>query len=244
MTRFAPPTLIACPHCEGILHKSQLASFSSRATQYWTDRQNNTPFANVVAPLVRCPLCQNLFWKSEAKEIGNLPWQPSPMSRLSIWYAKLTRDKEKKLAEQDAWNKIPTEFKNAPDCIPSEFADWLEVLQSSAKLSSEREMEARRNFWRTSNDHVRIKTDGQPCRAEPALTEAEANANRLALLQLLEDNASSASTEKAELLRQLGRFDEAVQILQSASQKEHSPLAEKIMQLAKNCDISIRDVQG
>ena len=173
-----------------------------------------------------------------------MPWQPSPMSRLSIWYATLTGDKEKKLAEHDAWNKVPTELKNAPDCIPSEFADWLEILQSSAKLSPEREIVARQNVWRTSNDHVRIKTDGQPCRAEPALTEAEANANRLALLQLLEDYASSASTEKAELLRQLGRFEEAIQILQSASQKEHSPLAAKIIQLATDCDISIRTIQN
>lgn len=162
MTRFAPPTLIACPHCEGILHKSQLASFSSRATQTWTDGKNNTSFANVFTPLVRCPLCQNLFWKIDAKELSNLPWQPSQMSRLSIWYATLTGDKEKKLAEHDAWNKVPTELKNAPDCIPSEFADWLEILQSSAKLSPEREIVARRNVWRTSSDHLRIRTDGQP----------------------------------------------------------------------------------
>jgi hypothetical protein len=165
------------------------------------------------------------------------------MSRLSIWYAKITGDKEKKLAEQIAWNKVPMELKNAPSCIYSEFSDWLEVIQDTSNLTPEREAIARRNVWRASSDHVRNRSDGQPCRTEAVLNDAEATANRLALLHLFENSIPADPTEKAELLRQLGRFDEAILLVESETKKvQQAPLAVKIVQLAKSGDVVLRQV--
>ncbi|MDO9333218.1 MAG: hypothetical protein Q7T57_01680 [Dehalococcoidales bacterium] len=165
------------------------------------------------------------------------------MSKISIWYAKITGDKEGKLAEQDAWNELPMGLKNAPRYIPSELEDWLEVLQDTSNLTPEREATARRIVWRNSNDHNRLRSDGQPWSVEPALCFGEATANRLALLELLENGNPSSPTEKAELLRQLGKFNEAISLVESASHEvQRTPLAVKIVQLAKSGDAIVSEV--
>jgi hypothetical protein len=243
MTRFAPPMAIACPHCDGNLLKSQLASFSSRSIRSWTDGETDIGYDNAFAPLMRCPLCQKCFWKSDARKLGELPLQPRPMSRFEVWYAKLSGDKEGKLAEQEAWNNIPSALRDAPHTDIPDFSDWLELLQDSAKLRPEREVIVRRKVWRTSNDHLRLRSDGLPCRPVPALTENEATENRLALLTLHENGSTTNPTERAELLRQLGRFNEAIQVLKSAAEEERkTPLAIKIKSLAKSGDVVVREV--
>lgn len=243
MTRFAPPTAIACPHCDGHLLKCQLASFSSRSMRSWTDGSTNIGYDNVFAPLMRCPLCQKSLWKSDARELGDLPIQPRPMGRFASWHAKLSGDKERKLAEQEAWNNFPSALRDAPHTDIPDFSDWLELLQDSAKLRPEREVIARRKVWRTSSDHVRLRSDGIPCSPMPVLTENEATENRLALLTLHENGSTTNPTERAELLRQLGRFDEAIQVLESAGDDERkTPLATKIMTLAKSCDVVVHEV--
>jgi alkanesulfonate monooxygenase SsuD/methylene tetrahydromethanopterin reductase-like flavin-dependent oxidoreductase (luciferase family) len=209
----------------------------------WTDGSTNIGYDNVFAPLMLCPLCQKSFWKSDARELGDLPLQPRPMGRLEVWYAKLSGDKERKLAAREAWNNFPNALRDAPHTDIPDFSDWLELLQDSAKLRPEREVIARRKVWRTSSDHVRLRIDGIPCSPMPVLTENEATENRLALLALHENSSASNVTEKAELLRQLGRFDEAMQVLESASEEEQkTPLAIKIMTLAKSGDVVVREV--
>jgi hypothetical protein len=243
MTRFAPPAVIACPHCDSHLLKCQLASFSSRSMRSWTDGSTNIGYDNVFAPLMLCPLCQKSFWKSDARELGDLPLKPRPMGRFATWYAKLSGDKERKLAEQEAWNNLPSAVRDATRTDIPDFSDWLKLLQDGSKLSPEREAIVRCKVWRTSSDHVRLRNDGIPCRPVPVLTKNEATENRLALLALLENNSASNATEKAELLRQLGRFDEAIHVLESASEEEQkTPLAIKITTLAKSGDVVVREV--
>jgi hypothetical protein len=169
--------------------------------------------------------------------------KPDPMSRFSIFYAKLTDDKEQRLAEQERWNNFPIEFKNASKCIAPEFADWLAELKDYSSIVPEREAIARRQVWWASNDHLRLRSDGVPCRHEPVLPQVAAQENLLKLLQLHETGAINDRIEKAEIYRQLGKFSESLAILESENAEQIiSEHATKIMQLARDCDSSVRDV--
>lgn len=51
---------------------------------------------------------------------------------------------------------------------------------------------------------------GKPFRVKPRISDDETRQNMLALLALVEQGLDSPTTEKGELLRELGRFDEAI----------------------------------
>ncbi len=243
MTRFASPMVIACPHCDGHLLKSQLASFSYRTVRSWTDGKTDIDTYSMFISLMRCPLCQKSFWKSDAKELGYLPLKPRPMSRSEIWYAKLTGDKEKKIAGQEDWNNIPILMKEAPHAMRPDYSDWLILLHDTSTLTKEWEITTRRTVWQFSSDHLRLRSDGIPCRPVALLTDAWATENRLALLALHENGTITSIIEKTELLRQLGRFDDAVKAFDSASQEDRqTPRATRIIALARSGDVVVRDV--
>ena len=240
MTRFAEPMVITCPHCDGHLLKCQLVSFSMRSTKSWTDGATGIGFDNVFSPLLRCPLCRQSFWKRDAKEIFQLPCKTRPMGQLAVWYAKLSGDKDKKLATQTRWDNIPNCFKNAPSADVPDFDDWLELLEDTSKLTPDRELIVRRKVWRSSSDHLRLKDDGTPWVPAPLLSEILVTENLLALLELHNNGNTTNHAEKAELLRQLGRFDGAIHAIESASREEQqSPLFNKILMLAKSSNIVV-----
>lgn len=160
------------------------------------------------------------------------------MNRFTRLYAKLTGDRQGRLAAQAEWCAIPSACKDAQHSISPTFPDFLAVLNDAVQLTPLREAIVRRTIWWRSNDHLRCRRDGTP-----VLSDAAAKDNLLALLRLHESASVTDPVEKAEILRQLGRFDEAIALLQLFSIGGEQPnTVSKIMQFARNSDTKVLEV--
>ena len=233
MTRFAAPKIIACPTCNAYLHQLRIATFhcNPSAVRYWTDGVHSSGFEVIKSPLLHCPECATPFWKNDAKVIGELPDEPRKMDWFDIIYAKLTGDKERKFAAQRHWETIPEEIKSANTGKPTNIGDWLTILYGSAGLSPERESITRRKLWQEGNNHLRLRSDGTPWVDSPKLANDFVKQNMLALLHLHERNFVNDPIEKAEILRQLGRFDEARGVLETIRSDHLTMMASQIRML-------------
>jgi hypothetical protein len=243
MTSFSDPMLIQCPKCLGHLQKRELASGGGRETFIWSDGYASGSVSSMFQPLARCPLCREVYWEEDAKVLGKLLIKPRAMSRLGIIYTKLTGDKNGLLAEQERWDNTKDELKNPPGEMSTEFSDLLMALNVREELSAAREALLRRRIWWANNDYQRLQVDGTPILPAPRLTEVEAKVNMLALLKLHDDGDIDAPMEKAEILREFGRFEEAITTLNIVKEYEkHSQLWTKIMQLSESMDLNVREV--
>ena len=247
MTRFAEPTIIRCPSCNWHLRQSRLASinFHGRTIQVWTDGVTSIGYEIVSSPLLQCPLCNNPFWKQDAKEV-DIP-QPEPQEkqgRLARILATLTgkKKKEEKKPVETNWLGVPNDVAHAVESQVPTIGDWLTILNGSTSLSPERESIVRQKIWQEGNDHLRIRSDGTPCRKTPLFSNEFSNQNLLALLDLHKNNLIDSPTEKAEILRQLGRFDEALQVLETLKEEGLNRISTRIWELAAKHDGSLQSL--
>jgi len=118
--------------------------------------------------------------------------------------------------------------------------DWLTILNGSVPLTPERESIVRRKIWQKGNDHQRLRFDGTPCRKTPLFSDEFSRQNLLALLDLHERNLVNESIEKAEILRQLRRFDEASKILKMIPNEDQISIGFQIRKFADNLDSTVQ----
>ena len=174
--------------------------------------------------VLACPHCQSLArlftvanpdpsgavsWSDGYQEMPLTPTQPN-LSRCKncgklMWVADCPPvgmiDENHPLPEHEEWKKLPY-------VEPVEEADYLEALKSGMAPEPERETELRVFAWWRANDrHRRNEGPGR----YPQSPEAVENLERL--VELLKDGEHEFVLFRAEALRQLGRFDEARDIL-------------------------------
>jgi len=145
-------------------------------------------------------------------------------------------DRNGRLRDERNWFALPQEIKEANRITSLQNAtDFLDALAALSPYAEDREIYLRRRLWWISNDHHRFRVDGTPTESQPVLTPTEARNNILRLLALLE-NDFSKQVERGELLRQLGRFDEAIAVLKAVKPDGYSEVkASKIQRLAQAC---------
>lgn len=100
----------------------------------------------------------------------------------------------------------------------------------------------RRRIWWATNDHLRVRSDGTLGIDHPVTSEAERVANMERMVQIHEA-AGNGLPERAELLRQLGRFDDAIHLLTSGVPEIRiSANAAWILRWAKSGDSDLEKV--
>lgn len=215
MTRFSAPDVYQCPKCHGYLLWAGLLSFNTYGIR--------TTWSDGAAPLTElldscaircCPSCSTVLWKEDLAAIGTLPRAPRPLGPLARMLAMWGGDKHGQLRAHREWDHLPPGWKNAENGRYLEFADLQSALSGVTSSSPDREMFLRRRFWWATNDHARQRSDGSPVAEQPLVGDAERTANMVRLIELLEASECGIA-ERAELLRQLGRFDEAMNLLRS-----------------------------
>ena len=101
------------------------------------------------------------------------------------------------------------EWKKLPYVEPVEEADYLEALNSGMATNPDQETELRVfAWWRANDKHRRNEGTGR----YPTAPESIENLEKL--VELLKDGEHEFVLFRAEALRQLGRFDEAQDMLQ------------------------------
>ncbi|MEC5159767.1 hypothetical protein RCH08_000895 [Janthinobacterium sp. CG_S6] len=214
MTSFANPAVYQCPACQGLLLRERLRSFNTFGVTSWSDGDATFSRLPSRSPLIRCPCCPAVFWQDDVQPIGELP--KKPMRRESMgWFmrmlVRLGGDENGDIQTQRDWNAAPTEWRAAEYDEELEYGDLCLALSGLRSPDHPREKFIRRRIWWLTNDCGRIYRNGKCAAEHPLVPPTAARENMLRLLELNEQEGGSL-VERAELLRQMERFDDAVQL--------------------------------
>jgi hypothetical protein len=185
-------------------------------------------------------------WIDDAIEVMQAPMEPGKIGPIGRLWHRMTGDKRGRLRDERKWALLPTGIKQAKSFDRLECADdFIEALAALPATDDDgREVYLLRRLWWASSDHQRVRVDGMLVTSSPAVAAPPALANRLRLLELFERDPK-AQVERGELLRQLGRFDEAVTVLNAVKPDGHSEVrAVKIERLARAGIAELRDLSA
>lgn len=210
MTSFAPSEVIACPHCEHLALRQRVRSLRIAGVTRWSDGDMSCFPKSTL--FTRCSSCNNVYWLEDAKIVGTMPeYRNEP--RRSSWRRFLDRlrgttpDNTRVAIPDDWYWARPVE---SPDI--DAFIVGIENLP--ANEPPEREQRLRRLLWWRFNDHRR-GTGRTNSGVSATIRDAHERSNLLRLLELSRSNDSTTTIEHVEILRELGRFDEASDALSS-----------------------------
>jgi hypothetical protein len=182
--------IIACPHC-GILAKYEtIDSGNTGGAQRWTDGKTVFPVLPQPPSVVKCNACNKSYWLWEAKKIGTLSqWKKNNEQVDESWLAA------KNIEELSA-------------------AEYNEAIDKGFARNKNQETFLSKLAWWKRNYAVRDNLPDQKA-SQAQITDSDIK-NMEALHDLLkEEKDHRIQIVRAELLRHLGRFDEAKEILKS-----------------------------
>ena len=234
MTRFSPPIIHQCPTCVGYFKRYALISLFFDTVTEWSDGKSGQWWANASGSVGRCPACAGIVWLDDSREIMRAPYQPRPIGPIARVWHRLTGDRGGCLRDEREWGALPAGIRNAEPFDGLKCADdFIEALAALPPDAADREKHLRQRLWWASNDHLRVISSEASATLQPAVAEEIARANAERLVELLEHDANG-QVARGELLRQLGRFDEAVAVLVAVVPDGYSEVkASKIERLAR-----------
>ena len=209
--------VVACPHC-GALEKHQtLLSGNTFGAVMWSDGKQLAPMLPVPPGVARCHSCRNCYWLEEAAMIG----------LVSGW------------SEEDE-NSNP-EWVNAPEVREPSTREYHAAIAAGLAKDVDGEKRLRILAWWRGNDAARGKrhdSGGVVGTAPPALRKA--NLERLAAL--LSGPSDDERIMRAEVLRELGRFADAEQLLNEVSSTEAAWVVDQLRALCEKKDPAVREL--
>lgn len=167
-------------------------------------------------PLVRCENCAALFWLDDIEPLGIMPPVPQAMSRLTRAWLRLRGDRRGRLQNHEEWEQTMKSWGRAQYVGRVNFDDVVYVLARSKGVSRDRLLWLRNSVWWGLNDRYRSRSDGSPLPDVPVWPRAAERANMEVILEMLRDEVQPSNmVQQGELLRLLGRFDEAIAVLKA-----------------------------
>lgn len=183
-----PDYIIACPYCASLSKSLGLMSMNTSGAVRWTDGKvevSNLTYIREHSPeIARCWCCSRVFWTEDAEAIGQIP------------------SFARKGTVSPAWE-------NAPLLNSLSDEELLDALDEGLGSSPWREYQLRLLAWRALNDTFR--NPSQPTK-EFSISARQA-ANMESLIDFLDADNIHDLLIIAELERQLGRFDDALNTL-------------------------------
>ncbi len=221
---FGPDAIVACPHCGTLARHWTLESGNTFGASQWTDGKTFAPMLQRPPEFVRCRWCRGFYWLDQAKAVGELP-EPFHMAD----------------DEDGGPPSVPPAWTAAPRVEEPTEIEYLEAIDAGL-VGADRVLDARILAWWRGNDPFRgreyAKRFGAGKDEAPAAPEARRR-NLEALLGLLDDADPGALVMKAEALRHLGRFDDALAAL---GRIDDEGFAEIVATLRGYCEIGDSDL--
>jgi hypothetical protein len=129
----------------------------------------------------------------------------------------------------------------APRLAPLAGEAWAVALKDGAARTREQALELRLQAWWASNDPFREDAAGWVAMERRAPAEV---ANAAALLKLLNPEVGDEGLLQAELLRELGRFAEALAVLAALpDEPEWRRVAARIARLAERGEAAVQRIE-
>ena len=221
--------------------RSRLSSFNDFGAMGWSDGYTSIWGLNAISQLGKCPWCKSVFWLDDAEKVGVLSREPLPIGWAMRLMYRLTGDKYGELERERQWQKTPWEWKSAKHIDAPTLDDWWVALENTNTLTLAREMLVRRQLWWRGNDHLRINRDSKPISDKPKLDDQQVRCNLEALYRLCAVADKPDRIAMGEMLRELGRFNEALAMLESIEDDGENKVS-LIAECARQKDSVVREV--
>lgn len=237
MTRFAKPLLLETPCCQDKVMQQRFASINSFGlSSRWSDGYTDVPFISEASRLAYCPGCNKTYWLEDAVELGVVPSADEKTQHRGGWLSgifgrKSMASNAEKVADFDLLDLDFVDYHQPPRP-----ADLLLTVLREEWSNPERELYLRTRLWWIGNHGQRGRRMVSP------MNEKQACENMLGLLALhlaASDHDQNAE-QIAELLRQMRRFDEAMNTLKG--RRERSVKAAMIEDAAARGDSHVFEV--
>jgi len=196
-------------------------------------------------PLVRCAACAALFWLDDIEPIGVMPETPRAIGRVARAWLRWRGDPAGELRAEKEWSDAMATWGRAFYIGRVNFDDVVFVLAKSKGMSRDRILWLRNRIWWGLNGRYRSRIDGSPIPDVPTWPLALEQTNMEVILDMLGDGEVKPwnKIQQGELLRLLGRFDEAIAVLKAVPRDGHSEVrAAKIERLARSGDTQVREL--
>jgi len=202
-----PDKIIACPNCKGLAKYMTLVSGNTFGARLWTDGKQVAPMLPRPLAVVMCRHCMECFWLAEAEEVGTVDrWRGEGQQVNPAWAT----------AEEV---QEPTE------------EEYYGALEKGLAATPEQERNLRVLAWWRRNDAFRDALQ-PPAEGIPS-APGPWRKNLKALAHLLDEGDENDRLMKAEVLRELGDFESAKQVL---SRIHSGDVAAVVLQLHSLCD--------
>lgn len=173
-----------CPDCGSEFKAWEVSSCNTFGAKYYTDGYVKGPMYDAGSLLLICPECSKYFWREDVPTLESMSH--------SKYFTKYAENSDKKSPRHAAW----VEGRDYEDMV-------------------------RQSFWRTKDEerYIRIRawwSSNGPYRDESTLEfglSSEQKKNLRRLLHLLDTDDPDEALMKAEILRELGQFEECLKLL-------------------------------
>lgn len=247
MTRIADPLLLETPCCRTKVMQRRFASVNTFGlASRWSDGYSSIFMVPDASLLGYCESCDSIYWQEDAVRLGIVPQSNEGRisnSRRRGWFSQaiarfLGKRPELSQAvsfdeELERWRVAELASRSANYIASPRPRDLLSAVQREQWETPERETYLRTWLWWVGRHGQR----GQ--RMDDSIPEGAMTDNMAALLAL---QRASPATDKVvmavgELLRQFGRFDEAIVTLEGMA--ERKARAEAILAAARRRDTNV-----
>lgn len=216
-----PDEIVACPHCGRLTKCMTLLSGNTFDESLWSDGKRVAPMLPQPPVVVKCRHCAKCHWLTNAKRVGSI-------DRCDI---------ESGIEERE----IEPSWLHAEEVEEPSEEEYYQILDAGFATDVDQEKRIRILAWWRRNDPYR----------EAAFAEAEkvpsmsagCKKNLEALGNLLRETAEDDRIMKAEVMRELGRFDSAKALLTLVRSEEFQSITHQIRSLCVCKDATVRELK-
>lgn len=173
------------------------------------------------------------FWTDGKREAPMLPDQPwlvmCPHCHVPLWIDEL-----EELGKTEPWGDEQSKFKDAREYEKPSLDDYF-ALFANGVVDPEKEQYARLRAWWVGNDERRTNAGKIPMSPREV-------ANVTAFAHTLNESDANDLVMKAEAMRELGRFDDALSLLSKSVDENIAQAVEIIKGLSEKRDPYVREM--
>ncbi len=171
------------------------------------------------------------FWTDGKREAPMLPDQSwlvmCPHCHVPLWIDEL-----EELGQTEPWGDEQGKFKDAREYESPSLEDYFALIANGVG-DPQKERYARLRAWWAGNDERRTNAGGTPMSPREA-------ANVMAFAHTLDESDADDLVMKAEAMRELGRFDDALSLLAKSVDENIAQEVEIIKSLSEKRDPYVR----
>ena len=208
-----PDLIYKCPHCENLLKRGSLTSGNTFNSKLYSDGKQVAPMLPDFPNLTKCNKCNNIFWLSDLEEIGCYHRR-----------SRLFKDNDDIVDEDDMQDK----WESADKVDFLNIEDLCKALNTARNIKEEKTI--RIWIWWAFNDRIREGGDNMFVETNDKERWEE---NCRTLIKVLDDTDFSEKLMIADLYRNLGEFDNCIDIIDNLNQDDINWLKDPVEYLAR-----------